>query len=136
MNKLTTILPDDIFNRHFIGFDRVFDQLSNYSPNSYPPHNVVRTGEDTQIIEFALAGFSANDVDISVENSQVTITGDKTDDDRDYIWNGISARKFVKKFTLTDFWEVVNAEFKDGILVISLKQEIPDAQKPRQIEIK
>jgi len=136
MNKLTTILPDDIFSRHFIGFDRVFDQFSSFPTNSYPPHNVVRTGEDTQIIEFALAGFSADDVDINVENSMVTITGEKEEDDRDYIWNGISARKFVKKFTLTDFWEVLGAEFKDGILVISLKQEIPDAQKPKQIEIK
>ncbi|MCK5644120.1 MAG: Hsp20 family protein, partial [Gammaproteobacteria bacterium] len=91
---------------------------------------------DTQIIEFALAGFSADDVDINVENNIVTITGAKEDDERDYIWNGISARKFAKKFTLTDYWEVIGAEFKDGILVISLKQEIPDAQKPKQIEIK
>ena len=137
MNKQLRILSDDILNSNFVGFDRFFDQFANIASNSYPPHNIVRTGEDTQAIEFALAGFSADEVDISVEDSVVTITGEKTEEeDRDYIWHGISARQFTKNFPLTAYWEVTGAEFKDGILIISLKQEIPEAKRPKQIEIK
>ena len=108
MNKQLRILSDDILNSNFVGFDRFFDQFANIASNSYPPHNIVRTGEDTQAIEFALAGFSADEVDISVEDSVVTITGEKTEEeDRDYIWHGISARQFTKNFPLTAYWEAL-----------------------------
>lgn len=136
MNKQLRILSDDILNSNFVGFDRFFDQFAHITSNSYPPHNIVRTSEDTREIEFALAGFSSNEVDITVEDSVVTITGEKEEDERDYIWHGISARQFTKKFPLTSYWEVKAAEFKDGILIISLKQEIPEAKRPKQITIK
>ena len=136
MNKQLRILSDDILNSNFVGFDRLFDQFSGTTSNSYPPHNLIRTGEDTQEIEFALAGFSSEEVTVTVEDGIVTITGSKADDERDYIHRGISARQFTKKFPLSMYWEATGAEFKDGILVISLKQEIPEAKKPKQIEIK
>lgn len=138
MNNHATITSADIFSRQFIGFDRLFDQLTSQETSKYPPHNIVITGDDTRTIEFALAGFSRDDVDITVEDAVLTISSEALDGDNDriYIHKGISARSFVKRFSLAEYWEVSNAEFRDGILTISLKQEIPEAKKPKAIEIK
>lgn len=137
MNKEVRILADDIFNRHFVGFDRLFDQFANVNINSYPPHNVIKTGEDTRDIEFALAGFNEEDIDVTVENGVLTVAGEsKSEDDREYLYQGIAARAFTKTFSLTDYWEVTGAKFTNGVLTISTKQEIPEAIKPKQIEIK
>jgi len=136
MNKQLRILSDDILNSNFVGFDRFFDQFSNIQSNSYPPHNVIRVDDDNQVLEFALAGFSSDDVNIEVKDNVLTITGEKeVEDDRNYVWRGISARKFAKQFSLTDHWEVENASFADGILSISLHREVPEALKPRTIKI-
>jgi len=137
MNKEVRILADDIFNRHFVGFDRIFDQFVNTQANSYPPHNVIKTGEDTRDIEFALAGFKEEEIEVVVENGVLTVTGAQaTEDDKEYLWRGIAARAFTKQFSLTDYWEVTGAKFTDGILTISTKQEVPEAVKPKQIQIK
>ena len=135
-SKALRILSDDILNSNFVGFDRFFDQFSNMPTNSYPPHNVIRVDDDTRKLEFALAGFSSDDVTLEVKDNILTITGEKTvEDDKEYIWRGISARKFVKQFSLTDYWEVDGAEFEDGILTISLHREVPEALKPKTIKI-
>lgn len=136
MNKQLRILSDDILNSSFVGFDRFFDQFSHVQSNSYPPHNVIRIDDDNQELEFALAGFTSDDVNIEVKDNVLTITGEKeVEDDRNYVWRGISARKFTKQFSLTDHWEVENASFADGILNISLHREVPEALKPRTIKI-
>jgi molecular chaperone IbpA len=135
-SKALRILSDDILNSNFVGFDRFFDQFSNVATNAYPPHNVIRLDDDTRQLEFALAGFSSDDVSIEVKDNILTITGDKTvEDDKEYIWRGISSRKFVKQFSLTDYWEVDGAAFEDGILTISLHREVPEALKPKTIKI-
>ena len=135
-SKALRILSDDILNSNFVGFDRFFDQFSNIPTNAYPPHNVIRLDDDTRQLEFALAGFSSDDVSIEVKDNILTITGDKTvEDDKEYIWRGISSRKFVKQFSLTDYWEVDGAAFEDGILTISLHREVPEALKPKTIKI-
>jgi len=135
-SKALRILSDDILNSNFVGFDRFFDQFSNTPTNTYPPHNVIRVDDDTRELEFALAGFSSDDVQIEVKDNLLTITGEKiVEDDKDYIWHGISSRKFVKQFSLTDYWEVNGAKFADGILTISLYREVPEALKPRTIKI-
>jgi len=137
MNKEVRIIADDIFNRHFVGFDRLFDQFANVNVNSYPPHNVIKTGEDTRDIEFALAGFTEEDIDVTVENGVLTVAGEqKSEDGRVYLYQGIAARAFTKQFSLSDYWEVTGAKFTNGILTVSTKQEIPEAVKPKQIEIK
>ena len=137
MNKEVRILADDLFNRHFVGFDRLFDHFTNVNTNSYPPHNVVKTGEETRDIEFALAGFTEDDIEITVENEILTVSGvQQADDEKEYLWRGIAARAFTKQFSLTGYWKVVEAKFKDGILTVSTKQEIPEAIKPKSIEIK
>ena len=81
MNKEVRILADDLFNRHFVGFDRLFDHFTNVNTNSYPPHNVVKTGEETRDIEFALAGFTEDDIEITVENEILTVSGVQQADD-------------------------------------------------------
>lgn len=135
-SKALRILSDDILNSNFVGFDRFFDQFSNTPTNTYPPHNVIRVDDDTRELEFALAGFSSDDVEIEVKDNILTITGDKTiQDDKEYIWQGISSRKFIKQFSLTDYWEVDGAKFEDGILTISLYREVPEALKPKTIKI-
>ena len=104
-SKALRILSDDILNSNFVGFDRFFDHFANVPTNSYPPHNVINVGEDKREIEFALAGFSSDDVEIEVKDGILSITGEKTvEDDKEYIWRGISSRKFVKQFSLTDYW--------------------------------
>ena len=111
--------------------------ITSLESNNYPPHNVIITGDDTRIIEFALAGFTQEDVNITVEDAVLTISSEalEEDEDRVYIHKGISARSFVKQFSLAEYWEVEGAEFHNGILTISLKQEIPEAKKPKTIAI-
>ena len=137
MNNQVKITAADIFNRQFIGFDRLFDHLTNQDSSNYPPHNVIITSENTRAIEFALAGFTHEDVNIEVEDAVLTISSEalEGDEDRIYIHKGISARSFVKRFSLAEYWEVETAEFHNGILTISLKQEIPEAKKRKNIEI-
>ena len=137
MNNQVKITSADIFGRQFIGFDRLVEHISGQDSNNYPPHNVIITGDDTRIIEFALAGFTQDDVSITVEDAVLTISSEalESDEDRVYIHKGISARSFVKRFSLAEYWEVYNAEFYNGILTISLKQEIPESKKPKTIAI-
>jgi len=137
MNNQVKITSADIFGRQFIGFDRLVEHLTSQDTSNYPPHNVIITGEDTRTIEFALAGFTHEDVNITVEDAVLTISSEalESDEDRVYIHKGISARSFVKRFSLAEYWEVKNAEFHNGILTISLKQEIPEAKKRKDIEI-
>lgn len=135
-SKQLRILSDDILGSNFVGFDRFLDQFANVASSSYPPHNVIHIDEDKREIEFALAGFTKDDVSIEVKDGILTITGEKVvEDDKDYVYKGISARKFVKQFSLVDYWEVEGASFKDGILCISLYREVPEALKPKTIQI-
>lgn len=135
-SKQLRILSDDILGSNFVGFDRFFDQFANVASNSYPPHNVIIIDEDKREIEFALAGFSADDVQIEVKDGILSITGEKVvEDDRNYAHKGISARKFVKQFSLVDYWEVEGAAFENGILKITLYREVPEALKPRTVKI-
>lgn len=135
-SKALRILSDDILNSNFVGFDRMFDHFQNVTTNAYPPHNVIHIEDDKREIELALAGFSTDDVTIEVKDGVLSITGEKTvEDDKDYMWRGISARKFIKQFSLVDYWEVEGAAFKDGILTITLYREVPEALKPKTIQI-
>lgn len=138
MNK-AVIVSNDILTRHFVGFDRLFDQFAGVQTNSYPPHNVIKTGEVTRDIEFALAGFAEDDISVVVEDGVLTVSGDQEieeEPEREYLWRGIGTRAFTKQFSLSEYWEVTGAKFTNGILVISTKQEVPEAIKPKTIKIK
>lgn len=134
--KQLRILSDDIINGHFLGYNQIFDRFANMHSNSYPPHNIVLTGEDTRDIEFAVAGFDPEEISVIVENAVLTVTAEQGESNgKEYIHCGISKRGFTKQFSLAEYWEIKKAEFKNGILTISVKQEIPESKKPKTIKI-
>jgi len=136
MNKQLRILSEDILNRHFLGYDRVWNHFSNLQINAYPPHNVIEISEGEQLIELAVAGFNPEDVSITVEKGILSVAGAAGAEDKHYLHQGIAARSFVKQFYLNEYSEVKGAEFDNGILSITIKDEIPEIKKPKVIEIK
>ena len=129
-----------------VGFDRVFDQLNTYARNNatstgFPPYNIRKGGDYTYAIEMALAGFSKNDIEIEVAEGLLTVRSVKEDSEtnEEYdskIYRGISYRKFNRKFTLADDIVVNDASLENGMLKIDLERIVPDAKKPRIIEVK
>lgn len=126
-----------------LGFDdieRALERVSRGASDGYPPYNIERIaasdGELPRIrIVLAVAGFSRDEIDISVDDSELTIVGKQADDsDRDYLHRGIAARQFKRTFVLADGMDVVGADLKDGLLAIDLVRPEPD-RKVRKIEI-
>ncbi|WP_194756071.1 Hsp20 family protein [Aliidiomarina indica] len=129
--------------RSSIGFDRLASMLDNAlrgdtGTGGYPPYNIEATGENRYTITIAVAGFTEDDLDIQIERGVLTVRGKKADEekDRNYLYQGIAARSFERKFNLAEHVEVVDAELSNGLLNIQLVKEIPEAMKPRSIEIK
>ena len=109
----------------------------SFQSTSYPPYNIVKTGDFTYDIEVALAGYGKDDVTVDYADSVLTIKSVHEDkDDKDTIHKGISRRKFTKSFTVADDVEVKGAELKDGLLRVSLEKIVPESKKPRTIKIK
>jgi molecular chaperone IbpA len=127
------------FARNAIGFETLFDRLNDRSQDSnegYPPYDIVRKGEDEFQINIAVAGFSRDEISITAEASQLTVAGKKQDKgDVEYLYQGISARSFERRFNLADYIEVESAAFENGLLHINLVRRIPDKMKPRKIDI-
>lgn len=126
--------------RSTIGFDRLFDLIDDTlrltGEDNYPPYNIERIGEDEYCISLALAGFSADEVTIMAEQNVLTVEGKKAEKgEHQYLYQGISARPFRRVFNLADYVQVKGASFKDGLLKIDLVREVPEAMKPRRIEI-
>jgi molecular chaperone IbpA len=125
--------------RSTIGFDRLPLLLSHAlerDESGYPPYNIEKLGEDDYRIEIAIAGFARDDVEIVAEQNRLTIRGHQEPGDGEtYLHRGIAARSFERKFDLADHAEVVGAVLANGLLTIDLKREVPDALKPRRIEI-
>ncbi len=141
MTRLTTLnLPD--FHRATIGFDRMFQQLDREFANSksqgYPPYNVVQENDDEYTISLAIAGFSMNDIEITLEKNVLTIEGTSPDipEGRNYLHKGIGNRNFRRDFTLAEHIEVESAELENGMLHINLVRDVPEAQKPKKINIR
>jgi len=125
--------------RSTIGFDRLFDVLDEVqrtSEETYPPYNIERTGENRFQISVALAGFAPEEVALTVEQNVLTLEGRKTEkEEKLFLHRGISARSFKRQFTLADHVEVKGARFENGLLIVDLVREIPEAMKPRCIAI-
>ena len=143
MTRLTT-LDLSPFYRNSIGVDKLFDRLMGQidaggPTQNYPPYNIVKTGENTYKIQVAVAGFTQGEVTVNVNEGQLIITGEKGDTDLPeghvYEHQGISARRFIRTFTLADYVEVTDAASKDGILTVVLERQIPEAMKPKTIAI-
>lgn len=130
--------------RSTVGFDRLFSSMldtlaSPEGSQSYPPYNIERTGENTYRITMAVAGFSESELEIEAHRNQLTVKGQKAENDGsetgEVLYRGIASRAFERRFQLADFVEVAGASLKNGLLHIDLKREIPEQMKPRKIEV-
>jgi molecular chaperone IbpA len=114
-------------------------RVGNLQNNSnYPPHNVIKTGDDTVTIEVAVAGFAEGEIDIALEKRLLTITGARKREENaeyEYLHRGISSRDFKHTFTLAEHVKVKNANIVDGILSVYLEREVPEEAKPKSIAI-
>ena len=121
----------------FIGFDRMFDQMfTNMNKTSYPPYNVIKVGDNTYTLSMAVAGFSTEDLTISVKKNTLTVAANKQEkDDCDYAWRGIANRSFKRGFCLAPNMQVRNAKLKDGLLEIDLEKVILEEDKEKIITI-
>lgn len=134
-----TTNPLDIINRHFVGFDDMYRALERGATavKVYPPHNVIRVDENHTRIELAVAGFSREDLEVEVANNTLTVRGTRPESDEtvEYLFRGLSARSFTKKWTLDRHLEVQGVRLENGVLTIDVVREIPEEEKPRVIDI-
>ena len=143
MTNTLTLRSVDIpsINKFGIGFESVLDELlraTAQQQTNYPPYNVIRNDEDHFTIEIAVAGFKQGEVDVTVEKNILTISGSQKDpipENVEYLHRGISARDFVRNWTLAEHVEIVGAIMRDGILVLDLERKVPEDQKPKSIAI-
>jgi molecular chaperone IbpA len=130
------------YRRSTVGFDRFFDLLeSGNRPTqneNYPPFNIERTSENDYLVTVAVAGFKTEEIEIIAQQNMLQVSGRKqsdSNDNRDFLHMGIATRNFERRFQLADYVHVTSADMSDGLLTIALVREIPDALKPRTINI-
>lgn len=126
------------FRRSSVGFDRLFDMLenSNFSGENYPPFDLIKLDDNRYRIEVAVAGFHKDEIEITSQQNQLLISGQKNDENgSNYVHRGIANRSFERRFALADHIQVRGAGLRDGMLSIELVREIPEAMKARRIEI-
>ncbi|MDD3798853.1 MAG: Hsp20 family protein [Novosphingobium sp.] len=127
------------YRRSTVGFDRLFDLLENQvrqnSGDNYPPFNIERSGDDAYRITLAVAGFKPEDLDLTAQQNLLVVKGQKQDDANkgDFLHIGIANRGFERRFELADFVRVESADLADGLLVIDLVREVPEAMKPKKV---
>ena len=131
----------DLFNDpFFIGFNRELSRLNTAhktNSQSYPPYDLLKLDEDTYRISIAVAGFSKENINVSVDNGTLIIKGEIVEvTDAEVVHKGIAGRKFTRSFALGEYMEVTGAEMKDGMLHINVDRIIPEDKKPKTIEIK
>ena len=133
---ITSLFPQ--FNRWAIGFDPLFDTFSRVSSaksSGYPPYNIFKY-KDNYVLEIAVAGFAKEDIKISVQELTLTVEGVKLPSVDEYVHKGIANRDFKQDFVLAEYVVVKGAELKDGLLRITLEQELPAELQPKIIKIK
>lgn len=146
MNTLPRLLGSTTdfspFFRSTVGFDRFMRILEDDLPRtntSYPPYNIEKRDEDSYRVSMAVAGFLMDDIDITVQDNLLTVTGSQARDTQEkettYLHRGIAMRNFEQKFQLADYIEVENASMENGMLYIDLVREVPESKKPRKINI-
>lgn len=128
--------------RATVGFDQIADMMdrvlsSDVAQPTYPPYNIEKTADDAYRISIAVAGFSGPDLSVEVKDRALVVSARKAEDDeaRTYLHRGIATRAFERRFQLADHVRVTGATHADGMLHIDLMREMPEALKPRQIEI-
>jgi molecular chaperone IbpA len=127
-------------SRSTIGFDRLFDlldQTAGFEPNeSFPAYDIEKTSEDAYRITLAVPGFKSDEISIEGQPNLLVVSGQRsTERGGQYLHRGLAARSFERRFNLADFVEVKGANLADGLLTVELKREVPEAMRPRRIEI-
>ena len=135
----------DAINRALIGFDTMFDQMErrygNSVNNNYPPHNILKTGENQYEIQLAVTGFEKSEISVTVESNVLTVRGEGAESVRHenpeivYLHRGLASRDFAREFPLAEHIEIAGAEIKNGMLIVKLIRNIPESEKPRVIDI-
>jgi molecular chaperone IbpA len=135
----------DALSRALIGFDQMFDQMerrySNSVSNNYPPHNILKTGENQYEIQIAVTGFEKDEIAVTVESNVLTVKGEGAESVRHeqpeivYLHRGLATRDFVREFPLAEHIEVAGAEIRNGMLIVKLIRNIPESAKPKIIDI-
>jgi molecular chaperone IbpA len=140
MNNALTRL--DALNRALIGFDTMFDSMerrfANQVSNNYPPHNIIKTGENTYEIQVAVTGFKKSEIAVTVENNILVIKGESMTTEYEpeqYLHRGLATRDFAREFPLAEHIEVTGAEIENGMLIVKLVRNIPESAKPKVIDI-
>ncbi|CAN7729430.1 MULTISPECIES: Hsp20 family protein [Neorhizobium] len=126
--------------RSSVGFDRMFNLLEKAGSfdviDSWPPYDILKTTEDDYRITMAVAGFAQDELTLTQEQNMLLVSGQKAkEDEGQYLHRGIGGRSFQRRFQLADHVKVVGASLTNGLLTVDLKREIPEAMKPRRIEI-
>jgi molecular chaperone IbpA len=125
------------FERLFHDMEKMLDSNISKTVSTFPPHNILKLDDNRYIVELAVAGFSKGEIDITVDDGNLIIKGEKEDKENEgqYLHKGIGTRSFTKTLRIADTVEVRGAEFKDGILKIGLENIVPEHKKPKKIEI-
>ena len=141
---MTLMMPSAFkdFDKFFVGFDDTYNRLSKlhdgvtkHIPN-YPPYNIRKVEDNKYIIELAIAGFSTSDIEITIEDNKLIISGRANDDGENFLLKGIANRAFTRTFALDDHIEINDAAMLNGMLRIALERIIPEHKKPKKIEVK
>jgi len=133
------LMDFDPFRNYTIGFDRIFDSLlevSKINTTNFPPYNIRKLGDGKYDIELALAGFTKDDIKVELKEGTLSVSAKKDDKDSDnLVHQGIASRSVLRKFSLSEYMEIKDADFKDGILKIKCFENIPEEKKPKVIKI-
>jgi molecular chaperone IbpA len=135
---MTNTFAWDLFNDpFFIGFQPNINSWTRVTTqNNYPPYNVIKQDEDTYLVELALAGFNKSEINVTVDNGNLIVKGEKENKDVEFKHKGIATRSFTRSFALGEYMEVTGAEFENGMLSIIIERIIPEEKKPKSIDIK
>jgi molecular chaperone IbpA len=138
---MVTQFAMDLFNDpFFIGFNRELSRLNTAhktNSQSYPPYDLLKLDEDTYRLSLAIAGFTKEDISVSIDNGTLIIKGEIVEvTDAEVVHKGIAGRKFTRTFALGEYMEVTGADLKDGMLHINVDRIVPEEKKPRTIKIK
>ena len=127
------------FRNYTIGFDKIFDSLlevSKINTSNFPPYNIRKLGDGKYEIELALAGFTKDDIKVELKEGTLSVSAKKEEKDSDnLVHQGIASRSVLRKFSLSEYMEIKDADFKDGILKIKCFENIPEEKKPKVIKI-
>ena len=128
----------DKYMPYTIGFDSFFNTLDSITGDvkGYPHYNIRKLDDNKWNIELALAGFSKDDIEIEVKDNIMNIRGELKEENNEFVYKGISSRKFSRSFTLAEFTECESAQMENGILSITLEKNIPEDKKPQKVKIK